>query len=515
MTEFNPNEQNSAYPNQASTQGGVSSNYQNVYGAPANAATQQTQQTAQTQQTQQAAPYGAYPSNENAPFAAGAPQAQHAAAGAPQTPYAKEKKKGSSSAKTFLIAFAGALVACILAFGVLGVTNMLGHDNSNVNVTLGDSGQSASFDIDETTTLAEAVAEKCLPSVVSIDVYSQGQSGSGNSYYDLLYGYGLNSEDNGSLNETGLGSGVMLSKDGYVITNYHVVSGGTDFEVTVAGETYKAELIGQDESSDVAVLKVDGSDFNPITIGDSDNINIGQWVMSIGSPFGLEQSVATGIVSATSRSQIMDSSQYYGSANGGVTIYPNMIQTDAAINPGNSGGALVNAAGELIGINTLITSYSGNYSGVGFAIPINYALSIAQSIIAGEEPTHAQLGVNLTTVNEQNASRYGLAVNEGAYVSSVVEGSAAANAGIKQGDIVTAFDGEKVTSSSDLMLDVRTKNPGDKVSLEINRDGQTQTIEVELGSATSSGNATQQNSMNNQGNQGNSNGMNPFNPFNQ
>ena len=183
--------------------------------------------------------------------------------------------------------------------------------------------------------------------------------------------------------------------------------------------------------------------------------------MTIGSPFGLEQSVATGIVSATSRSQIVNAStDQYGNSTGESTIYPNMIQTDAAINPGNSGGALVDADGKLIGINTLITSYSGNYSGVGFAIPVNYAVNLAQQIIDGKTPTHAQLGVSLSTVNAQNAKRYGLSVDEGAYVAAVSEGSGAAEAGLQEGDIVTKFDGKDVASASDLMLDVRSKNPG-------------------------------------------------------
>ena len=179
----------------------------------------------------------------------------------------------------------------------------------------------------------------------------------------------------------------------------------------------------------------------------------------------------------------------------GYTIYPNMIQTDAAINPGNSGGALVDSNGKLIGINTLITSYSGNYSGVGFAIPVNYAVNIAQQIIEGKTPTHAQLGVSLSTVNSQNAKRYGLKVDSGAYISAVNSGSGAAEAGLEEGDIVTKFDGNSVSSASDLMLDVRSKNPGDKVTLEVNRNGETKQIEVTLGSDESSQSlSTQQNS---------------------
>ena len=401
-----------------------------------------------------------------------------------QAPVVEVAKKGASGGKTFLVAFLGALLACALAFGVFGVVQM-NQPSSSSSVSLG-AAESGSVEAAETeASLAEAVADKCLPSVASITVYSKAQS-QGNGFYDLLYGYGYgNQGDQGTEAESGLGSGVVISEDGYVITNNHVVADGTRFEVVIEGKTYEADLVGQDESSDVAVIKVkDASGLKAIQIADSDNIKIGEWVMSIGSPFGLEQSVATGIVSATSRSQIVDAStDMYGMSSGTPTIYPNMIQTDAAINPGNSGGALVDANGQLIGINTLITSYSGNYSGVGFAIPSNYAIKIAQEIIEGKEPTHAFLGVNLTTVDPTTAQRYGFPVSEGAYVSSVTPDSGAAKAGIEQGDIITEFDGVKITSASDLTLQVRTKNEGDTVPVVLNRDGEVKTVDVTLGSS--------------------------------
>ncbi len=385
---------------------------------------------------------------------------------------AAAKPKDSSTGKTFLVAFAGALVACVLALGVCLGFGII----PTSKVTLGSTSAELVQGNEVEATLAESVANKCLPSVVSIDVYAQQQS---NPFYDFLYG---GSTDSGELTRAGLGSGVLLSDDGYIVTNWHVVEGGEKFKVTIEGEEYDADLVGSESTSDVAVLKVkDGKDFTPIALGDSDNITVGEWVMSLGSPFGLEQSVATGIVSATSRSQIVDTNQNTYGQSGEVTIYPNMIQTDAAINPGNSGGALVDSEGKLIGINTLITSYSGNYSGVGFAIPSNYAISLAQSIIAGEEPTYASLGITMTTVDSSIAERYGFAADSGAYVSSVTEGSAAANAGIKVGDIVTAFDGKEIASSSDLMLEVRTKKPGDTVTVTVNRDGEVMDLQATLG----------------------------------
>lgn len=386
----------------------------------------------------------------------------------------KERKKMGQTAKTFLVALAGAAVPCVvalcLAFALFGVPDtsqtMIGS-SASTNITASDTDE----------TLANQVSDKVLPSVAAIDVYTEQGGWS-------FYGRQSSSE----LVESSLGSGVVLTEDGYVITNYHVVEGGSAYKVTVNGETYDATLVGSDQSSDIAVLKCDNaSGLTPIEIADSDAIEVGDWVMTIGSPFGLEQSVATGIVSATSRSQIMSSN-----TDGSSTVYTNLIQTDAAINPGNSGGALVDANGKLIGINTLITSYSGNYSGVGFAIPSNYAVSLAEQIINGETPTHAQLGVMTTSVTSQNAQMYGLSTDSGAYVSSVNSGSGAEAAGIEVGDIITAFDDSEITSASDLTIAVRSKNPGDTVTITINRDGQTMDLEVTLGDDSASQSATTQ-----------------------
>ena len=404
----------------------------------------------------------------------------------------KGSKKGG--AKTFLLGFAGAALACVLALG--GFAAWQGMNGSSGTTTQLGSSNSSVIDVNgEDTTLAEAVAAKCLPSVVAIDVYTE-QSGT----YGMFGMYGSGSSGSGELTETSLGSGVVISEDGYIITNNHVVEGADALRVTIDGQEYEADVVGTDPSSDLAVVKAqNASGLTAIDLGDSDNLTIGEWVMSIGSPFGLEQSVATGIVSATNRSQIMDSStNSYGQSES--TIYTNMIQTDAAINPGNSGGALVDSDGKLIGINTLITSYSGNYSGVGFAIPVNYAMGIAEQIINGETPTHAQLGVTMSTVNKQLAERYGFAVDSGAYVSAVQQGSGAEAAGIQAGDIIVKFDGAEVTSASDLTVAVRSKNVGDTVSVEVNRDGETISMDVTLGSDGNSQSAETQQQSQSQGN---------------
>ncbi|MRX82298.1 S1C family serine protease [Eggerthella guodeyinii] len=459
--------------------------------------------------------HGSTPGNGPVPPTQGDEHAQHAAPTGQQPYYQQQQQyyqqpqhpqhpagavtvqNKSHGGRTFLLAFCGAAVACAIGLGGFGIWQAstggsdAGSSSSSTQLGSQNSGSINATDAESDQTLAEAVAQKALPSVAAIDVYTNQSSGMSG-----MYGSGNSGSGTGTLTQSSLGSGVVLTADGYIVTNYHVIEGADAVEVTVEGETYEADVVGSDPSSDIAVVKAkDASSLTPIEIGDSDDLIIGEWVMTIGSPFGLEQSVATGIVSATSRSQIMDSStDQYGQSTGETTIYPNMIQTDAAINPGNSGGALVDADGKLIGINTLITSYSGNYSGVGFAIPVNYAVNLAQQIIDGKTPTHAQLGVSLSTVNAQNAQRYGLSVDSGAYVAAVSEGSGAAEAGLKEGDIITKFDGENVESASDLMLDVRSKNPGDKVTLEVNSNGETKQVEVTLGSDESTQSAsTQQN----------------------
>lgn len=373
-----------------------------------------------------------------------------------------QHQKHSFSWKTFLTAFCGALLACVIALGVYtvvqpgGSSTVLGG-NGGTNITVNG----------EDATLAEVVSQKCLPSVVNIDVYTQTST----------QGFmGMVDQSTDEYTESSLGSGIIISSDGYILTNYHVIEGADRLQVTATGGEYEAQVVGSDPSSDLAVLKIDASDLTAVEIGSSADLTVGEWVMALGSPYGLEQSVSTGIVSATSRTTSALNS------DSSSAVYTNMIQTDAAINPGNSGGALVDSDGKLIGVNTLIASSSGSSSGVGFAIPVDYAMDIAQQIIDGKQPTHAQLGVSATTVTSQLAQFYGLDADSGAYVSNVTAGSGAAQAGIQQGDIITKLDDADITSSSDLVLEVRSHNIGDIVSVTYVRDGQENTVDVTLGS---------------------------------
>ena len=377
--------------------------------------------------------------------------------------------KGSSRLAPFLMGFIGVLVGAFLSAAILfAATNGFNHSTPSAG-TYGNPIAPTTITItppSEDATLAEIVAAKTLPSIVNIDVYAPSgrglfsDSGSGDNH----------------LQEYALGSGVVITEDGYILTNHHVIEGGTEFLVRFDQSTqYKAVVVGSDPSSDLAVLKIEATGLIPIEIGDSSQVRIGEWVMALGSPYGLEKSVTTGIVSALFRSTVMESAS-------GMNIYSNLIQTDAAINPGNSGGALVNSRGQLIGINTLISSSSGSSSGVGFAIPSNYAMHIAQQIMDGKEVEHAYLGVQLRTVDKSNAANLNSSVEMGAYIAVVIDGSPAQVAGMRVGDVITKVDDWAIYSSVELVINIRGHFVGDKVTIEFVRDGKTMSVEVTLGS---------------------------------
>ena len=384
-----------------------------------------------------------------------------------QATAAKTHKSGEHTlAKTFAAGFAGSLLAFSLGAGGL----MAFNDSHPVQ----DPTQAPIVNVDgEDVTLAEAVAEQTLPAVASVNIFTHEQ----HSPFDIFGLYGNPGTEDGELIQSSLGSGVVISDDGYILTNYHVVEGADEISVTVQDTEYVADYIGSDPSSDIAVLKIDAEGLPAIEIGDSSSLKVGEWVMALGNPFGLENSVSTGIVSAIQRSSVMPSMD--GTE---MVVYPNMIQTDAAINPGNSGGALVDSEGKLIGINSLINSYSGSSSGVGFAIPIDYAMGLVEQIINGEVPTHAFLGVSMLTLNPDEAQMLGTDIDYGVWVADVYGGTAAEDAGFQKGDIITEFDGNEITTSEDLALVVRGYKPGDTVDVVINRDGEEKTLSVKLGS---------------------------------
>jgi len=308
---------------------------------------------------------------------------------------------------------------------------------------------------DEPIAAAAAVA---LPSVVNIDV-------TGSTTVD-----GLPSGHPG-VPSGGTGSGIAYkaAPDGgtYILTNDHVVSGATKIVVTPAsGDRVTATLVGTDPQTDIAVVKVSIA-LPLITIGESEGIVVGQTVVAIGSPFGFQHSVSSGVISALHRSITTGSS-----TDTTTSAYPlvDVIQTDAAINPGNSGGALVDRLGRLLGINSAIYTDSGGSAGVGFAIPSKTAVRIADELIAGGKATHPFLGVEGMTVSDAEATAAGLPKAEGAIVQSVIADTGAARAGLKKGDIVTALDGQPIRTMDDLILAVRRAQVGDQVTLTVWRD---------------------------------------------
>lgn len=265
-----------------------------------------------------------------------------------------------------------------------------------------------------------------------------------------------------------LGSGVIVSNDGYIVTNNHVIDGANEIIVNLNGEKkeYEAKLIGKDEKSDLAVIKIEAKDLNAITIFNSDDVRVGDIVFALGNPFGVGETITQGIVSAT------------GKNNVGITEYEDFIQTDASINPGNSGGALVNSAGQLIGINSAIISKSGGNVGIGFAIPSNMVTSISTSLIESGKYTRAYMGVNIADVSKDMSELY--EKNYGALITSVEDDSPAAKAGLKRGDLIIAINNKEVTSASELKNRVGTFTPDTSVSVKYIRDKKVAFASVKL-----------------------------------
>jgi serine protease Do len=269
--------------------------------------------------------------------------------------------------------------------------------------------------------------------------------------------------------QIGTGSGVIISADGYIITNNHVVDGAQSISITTNhNKTYDAELIGTDPKTDIALLKIDADEDLPYTtFGDSDNAKVGEWVLAVGNPFNLTSTVTAGIISAKSRDLMGGDIQSY-------------IQTDAAVNPGNSGGALVNTNGELIGINTAITSQTGNYVGYSFAVPSNIARKVVEDIMEFGNVQNVILGIMGGELNDANAKNLGIDETEGFYVDSVEEDSGADKAGIESGDIIKQLDNIKINKFSDLKGFLNTKRPNDIINVTVLRNGNQKTIPVKL-----------------------------------
>lgn len=305
-----------------------------------------------------------------------------------------------------------------------------------------------------------SVAAKTTPCVVHIKTTAPNNN---SSLGDMWGGNGSGGSS---------GSGVIISQDGYIVTNYHVIEGSNSIEVILNNRrNLEAKVIGTDPSTDLAVIKVQNTNLNYISFGDSDKLQVGEWVMAVGNPFNLASTVTTGIVSAKARNiNILDDN----------LAIESFVQTDAAVNPGNSGGALVNLTGQLIGVNTAIATPTGYYAGYAFAVPVNIVRKVVTDIIEFGEVKRGFLGVSIRGIDGKLATKYDLDDVEGVLVANVNINSAAADAGIEQGDIILEVEGVRVNSAPELQERISLHRPGARVSLLIKRDSKNMNKEVLL-----------------------------------
>lgn len=319
------------------------------------------------------------------------------------------------------------------------------------------------------------LAAKARPGVVNIRTVKKLKGGGpvfrhffGNPFEDYFRPFPKGAPE-GDFKQHSLGSGFVIAREGYIVTNNHVIENADEIKVKLSnGRVFNAEVVGRDPKTDLALIKIEESDdLSPLPLGDSDALRVGTWVLAIGSPFGLEQTVTAGIVSAKGRVI-------------GAGLYDDFIQTDASINPGNSGGPLLNTKGEVVGINTAIMSRGGGNDGVGFAIPINLAKGIIEQLKNEGSVTRAWLGVGIQELTPELADYYNLKDQKGALVIQVYEGDPADRAGIKASDIIIEVNGKKVSSSRDLSRTIANSPVGDRIPITILRDGKQETVHVEL-----------------------------------
>lgn len=321
-------------------------------------------------------------------------------------------------------------------------------------------GANSKFNADDLPNFVMA-AEKSIDAVVHVK--NTAVRNSPNSMEDYIYGRSTPRQ------QIGTGSGVIISPDGMIITNNHVIAGAQTLSITTNdNHIYEAELIGTDPKTDIALLKINSDvDLPFIRFGDSDNARVGEWVLAVGNPFNLTSTVTAGIISAKSRDLSGESRQSF-------------IQTDAAVNPGNSGGALVDENGDLIGINTAITSQTGSYIGYSFAVPSNIARKVVEDIIEFGSVQNGILGVAGGTLNSKASEEYGIKTTEGFYVNSVEEGSGADKAGIRSGDVITKLDQINISKFADMKGYLNTKRPNDVIDVTILRSGNYKVLPVKL-----------------------------------
>ena len=383
-------------------------------------------------------------------------------------PKRSDSRKRKGRGGVFLVALVAAIIGALIvlvafpwAFGVNPWDLVRGKVAKKATTQVAPKGVVKIVSPTQGAVNVAVVAKRATASIVNIDIRTAPQQG---PFFDIAP-------------QEGTGSGVIYTEDGYILTNNHVVKDAQEITVTLAsGQELKGKKVGADPDNDIAVVKIDKTGLPTLRVGNSDNLVVGELAVAVGSPFGFEQSVTAGIISALHRS-ISAGSQDQGQSS---VVLTDLIQTDAAINPGNSGGALCDSKARLVGINAVIASASGGSEGVGFAIPIDTAKKVADDIIAGRPVSHPYMGVLGQSITADIATQYGLPVSKGAYMTRVIPDGPAGKAGIKNGDIVVAADGKPVNSMDDLIGEIRSKSIGAKMSVTYYSGKDKKTVEVTL-----------------------------------
>ena len=368
---------------------------------------------------------------------------------------------------TILIAVLGGIIA------VLAYTMFESDENPQIVYKEPSPGRLVSLDSGNTQVLDFSyAAENSVNAVVHVKTqYKHLVTGySGNPLYDFFFGHQQFREETTPV--LPVGSGVIITDNGYIVTNNHVIQKAEYVEVVLNDKrTFPAEVIGSDPSTDIALLKIDEEGLPFMKMGDSDHLKLGDWVLAVGNPFNLTSTITAGIVSAKARNINILNEQY---------AIESFIQTDAAVNPGNSGGALVDLTGELVGINTAIATRTGSFSGYSFAIPVNIVKKIVSDLKEFGEVQRAFIGVSISDINAEKAEELGLDQIKGVYINGLTRGGAAADAGIKEGDIIVGLGGKAVDNVSELQEQISKYRPGNEVSVAVKRDGKEKKFMVTL-----------------------------------
>ncbi|MBW8458890.1 MAG: Do family serine endopeptidase [Thiobacillus sp.] len=362
-----------------------------------------------------------------------------------------------------------------VALGVLFIIalfkpDLLGWQRQQPGLTIQQAPQPAANAVSVSASFAPA-AQKVIPSVVNVFTQQKVRTPAHPALQDPIFRYFFGDRlDERPREVSNLGSGVIVSSNGYILTNHHVVAAADEIQVALAnGQTLPARVVGADPETDLAVLKIEAGDLPAITFAQLDSLKVGDWVLAVGNPFGVGQTVTAGIVSALGRTHL------------GINTFENFIQTDAAINPGNSGGALVDVSGHLVGVNSAIYSRTGGSQGIGFAIPVSIARQIMEQIIKSGSVTRGWVGIEVQDITPELAESFNLKNVDGALIAGVLKGGPADAGGIRPGDILLAVNGNKVSNSASLLNLIAALKPGDVTRLTVARKQQSLDLKIQVG----------------------------------